>query len=111
MFLLCSLTEASSDNEVKKAKLWYSSPELDNKDSIQEWSTLLTKSDSLSYDEIRSKVIKGASAWCLFYCQCFVLNSYKSIIEVHEMHGRMHPNYGFITVMLCVAIPMQWSIP
>ena len=26
--------------------------------------------------------------------------SYKTLIGVHEMHGRMHPNSGLVTVLL-----------
>ena len=29
-------------------------------------------------------------------------NSYLPVIEVHEMHGRMHPNYWQITILLVV---------
>ena len=29
-------------------------------------------------------------------------NSYLTVIGVHEMHGRMHPNYWPITILLVV---------
>ena len=29
-------------------------------------------------------------------------NSYLPVIGVHEMHGRMHPNYWLITILLVV---------
>ena len=29
-------------------------------------------------------------------------NSYLTVIGVHEMHGRMHPNYWQITILLVV---------
>ena len=54
-----SPTEASTDAELKRVKLCYTTPELDNKDAIQEWNTLLTSHDSLSDDELRMKVMKG----------------------------------------------------
>ena len=31
-----------------------------------------------------------------------VHNSYLPVIGVHEMHGRMHPNYWQITILLVV---------
>ena len=31
-----------------------------------------------------------------------VHNSYLPVIGVHEMHGRMHPNYWQITILLAV---------
>ena len=31
-------------------------------------------------------------------------NSYLPVIEVHEMHGRMHPNYWQITILLVVGL-------
>ena len=32
----------------------------------------------------------------------YVHNSYLRVIGVHEMHGRMHPNYWQITILLVV---------
>ena len=32
----------------------------------------------------------------------YVHNSYLPVIGVHEMHGRMHPNYWQITILLVV---------
>ena len=37
------------------------------------------------------------------YVQC-VHNSYLPVIGVHEMHGRMHPNYWQITILLVVGL-------
>ena len=33
-----------------------------------------------------------------------VYNSYLPVIGVHEMHGRMHPNYWQITILLVVGL-------
>ena len=35
----------------------------------------------------------------LFETVCY---NYKTLIGVHEMHGRMHPNYWQITILLVV---------
>ena len=38
-----------------------------------------------------------------FYIGVYIIhNSYLPIIGVHEMHGRMHPNYWQITILLVV---------
>ena len=34
-------------------------------------------------------------------------NSYLPVIGVHEMHGRMHPNYWQITILLVLAYFMM----
>ena len=36
------------------------------------------------------------------YIHIHVYNSYLLVIGVHEMHGRMHPNYWQITILLVV---------
>ena len=36
------------------------------------------------------------------YHNCYTHNSYLTVIGVHEMHGRMHPNYCQITILLVV---------
>ena len=36
-------------------------------------------------------------------CECIrIHNSYLTVIGMHEMHGRMHPNYCQITILLAV---------
>ena len=39
---------------------------------------------------------------CGVYCMSCAYNSYLTVIGVHEMHGRMHPNYYQITILLVV---------
>ena len=39
---------------------------------------------------------------CVCVCAYTKLNSYLPVIGVHEMHGRMHPNYWQITSLLVV---------
>ena len=34
---------------------------------------------------------------CMYVCTSY---SYETFIGVHEMHGRMHPNKGLVTVLL-----------
>ena len=38
------------------------------------------------------------------YVCMYVYNSYLPVIGVHEMHGRMHPNYWQITILLVVVL-------
>ena len=39
---------------------------------------------------------------CVRVCISASYNSYLPVIGVHEMHGRMHPNYWQITILLVV---------
>ena len=47
----------------------------------------------------------------------YICNSCKTIIGVHEMHGQMHPNYDFATILLAndslssLAYPMTTHTP
>ena len=43
----------------------------------------------------------GISCLSLYTCTC-IHNRYLPVIGVHEMHGRMHPNYWQITILLVV---------
>ena len=36
-----------------------------------------------------------------------VYSSYMTLIGVHEMHGRMHPNYGHVTNLFAVSLLSQ----
>ena len=38
----------------------------------------------------------------MYVCMYIAYNSYLPVIGVHEMHGRMHPNYWQITILLVV---------
>ena len=40
-----------------------------------------------------------------------VHSSYLTVIGVHEMHGRMHPNYCQITILLVVDPPLIIGLP
>ena len=41
------------------------------------------------------------------HCTC----SYMTVIGMHELHGRMHPNYGHVTILLEVAGLLTLATP
>ena len=51
--------EASTDAELKRIKLCYSNPDIDSRESILQWSELLTQAGEIPYEELHKKVLKG----------------------------------------------------
>ena len=60
-------TEASDDAELRRLKLSYSTPSLETKEAIAQWSSVLSQPDSLSDHDLRTLTLKGRQSleWCV----------------------------------------------
>ena len=78
--------------------------------SPQELYECLLGVTQLTSDRIYSPIINiiVSNRFMLVYtvATCSMYNSYLPVIRVHEMHGRMHPNYWQITILLVVDLCM-----
>ena len=58
----------------------------------------MTQQSSLTHMHIHTHNVMRTRA----HNNNIIHNSYLTVIGVHEMHGRMHPNYCQITILLVV---------
>ena len=74
---------------------------LDKRGSFHQFGTIIQHIEHGPQKQSTCNTIKNNNIRIKLYARS-TNNSYLAVIGVHEMHGRMHPNYCQITILLVV---------